>query len=272
MKDIHAHILPGVDDGARNWSVSEELLSMAWQQGIQSIIATPHFTPQMSPEKLQTLLEELRERARVISPDFQLSLGQEILYFEELPRYLTEGRALTLAKSRYVLIEFRPGDGYGRLCKAVRDLVQAGFFPVIAHVERYFCLREAGRLPQLAGMGALLQMNAGSLIGGGLDRQASWCRRQAAAGNIHFVATDMHDPARRPPRLAEARKAFSRVWWRERAAGLGQAGGRRGRSGLSRGAPLSREELCSRLFGGNQSFILEDLAPDAWLSSDTDRM
>ena len=63
-----------------------------------------------------------------------VSLGQEIQYFEELPSFLEQGKVLTLAGSRYVLVEFLPGDGYMRLFRAVRSLVQSSYLPVIAYM------------------------------------------------------------------------------------------------------------------------------------------
>ena len=135
--DIHTHILPGVDDGAGDWEETITLLKMAYEQGTRHLIATPHFSRRQEVGRLKELCRRLEREAGSISSDYHVSLGQEIMYFESILEYLGEGKALTLAGSRYVLVEFAPGDSFGRISRAVRQLVQASYFPVIAHVERY---------------------------------------------------------------------------------------------------------------------------------------
>lgn len=235
--DIHAHILPGVDDGSSDWQESEKMLSVACAQGIRHIIATPHFSRRQDIEQLKNLQRELQKKADMMEKSVVISLGQEILYFEELIQYLEQGRALTLAGSRYVLVEFLPGDGFGRLYRAVRSLVQASYLPVIAHAERYCCLGRRGRAGELADCGAYLQVNAGSLKGGMLDKQAAWCRKEILNGTIHYIATDMHGAVRRPPDIEGA------------AAWLAKQ---------SRHMKQGEDWLTGQLFRENQEFILRD--------------
>ena len=148
----------------------------------------------------------------------------------------TSIQVLTLSGSRYVLVEFLPGDGYMRLFRAVRSLVQSSYLPVIAHAERYNCLKENGRTMELVRCGAYLQMNAGSLGGGLFDRRAAWCRKEILRGNIHFIATDMHGVVIRPPELGEA------VRWMARQNRNGQDAG----------------WMAKRLLRQNQEHILRD--------------
>lgn len=157
-------------------------------------------------EQLRQLKAGVRELAHRKGLELEISLGQELRYFEELPLYLEQGRALTLAESRYALVEFKPGDGFQTIRRAVRELIQSGFIPVLAHAERYLCLRETGRTEELVQSGACLQVNAESLTGGLFDRTAAWCLKEIQKGRIHFAASDMHRPDTRPPRLEEAFK------------------------------------------------------------------
>lgn len=99
MIDIHAHILPGIDDGARNWEETGHLLEAAWAQGVRHIIATPHFSRKTDMEQLRQLKAGVRELAHRKGLELEISLGQELRYFEELPLYLEQGRALTLAEA-----------------------------------------------------------------------------------------------------------------------------------------------------------------------------
>ena len=82
MIDIHAHILPGVDDGSKNPSETEKLLKLSWKQGVTEIIATPHFSHHTDFAGLRERYEQTKEAAQRIDPRFKIYLGQEILYFE----------------------------------------------------------------------------------------------------------------------------------------------------------------------------------------------
>ncbi|MFR3754412.1 MAG: CpsB/CapC family capsule biosynthesis tyrosine phosphatase [Enterocloster sp.] len=119
------------------------------------------------------MMKKLRETAFSISENMMVDLGQEVQYFEELPSFLEQGKVLTLSGSRYVLREFPAGR---RVYAAVQGCPQSGsvILPgqVIAHAERYNCLKENGRSSRSwSGCGAYLQMNAGSLGGGSLFEQ-----------------------------------------------------------------------------------------------------
>ena len=155
MIDIHSHILPGVDDGASSMKESLHMLSMARRQGITDVFATSHYSkafPNRDPEKLRRLRDELMSRANrpVKGPDGKIKrrqpiriwTGQEIFYSNSVIRLLEEGKLLTLADSNYVLVEFMPSVPYSEICTAVRNLSRAGYAPVVAHAERYRCLRK----------------------------------------------------------------------------------------------------------------------------------
>ena len=208
--DIHTHILPGVDDGAGNWKDTLQLMQTAYAQGTIHMIATPHYSSRVDIDKLVSLRDQAQKLAQNAGLELTVSLGQEILYFEDLPIYLEQGKALSLAGSRYVLVEFQPNDSYQRVWRAVRELVQTGYFPIIAHAERYRCLREDSRVEELIDSGAYLQANAGSILGGILDKTAFWCRRAVMQGRIHFLASDMHNIGHRPPRLEAAAERLAK--------------------------------------------------------------
>ena len=129
MIDIHAHILPGIDDGARNWEETGRLLEAAWAQGVRHIIATPHFSRKTDMEQLRQLKAGVRELAHRKGLELEISLGQELRYFEELPLYLEQGRALTLAESRYALVEFKPGDGFQTIRRQSGNWSSTDLFP-----------------------------------------------------------------------------------------------------------------------------------------------
>lgn len=211
--DIHTHVLPGLDDGAEKMAVSYRMLRKSYRQGVRKVIATPHYTDyhwRTKPQQIQERMEKLATYVKKEMPDFELYRGQEIQYFDSMADMLREGKLLTLAGSRYVLTEFLPQSQWSQIEGAVRELTLAGYLPVLAHIERYQCLREKGRLEELIKEGAYLQMNYGSLIQLShfwkirerLDRR--WCRRMLLAGYISFLGTDMHDVRHRAPNSARA--------------------------------------------------------------------
>lgn len=202
--DIHVHILPDVDDGAADWDETRWMLQCAYEQGIRSLIATPHYSRRQDVERLRQLAGRLDDEAKRIDPDFQVYLGQEILYFDSLAERLKEGHALTMAGSRHVLVEFMPEVPYKKLYQAVRSVLLAGYYPIIAHVERYRALREEGQMEELAETGCRMQMNYRSLQGGVFDQNARWCRRQVQAGRIAFLGTDAHHRDHRTPEIAKS--------------------------------------------------------------------
>lgn len=204
--DVHAHILPGVDDGSESLEESCKMLELAASQGIGAVIATPHYSHSRGitgyPEKLEELKQEIQKKL----PDFQLYLGQETYCKEELFKDLENGQALSLNGSRYVLVEFDPLVPYQNLYRGVRQLITMGYVPIVAHMERYRCLREERNLQNLRQSGCLFQMNYDSLNGNIFQSETRWCRNQIKKGYIHFLGTDMHRIDWRAPRIRESLK------------------------------------------------------------------
>lgn len=209
ITDIHCHILPGMDDGAKDEEESLALVRMAWEQGVEAFIATPHYSRQFRndcPERIREKCEKLEKEAReTIASEIRIYPGQEICWEESVPEKLDRGELLTLADSSYVLVEYLPSVSYGALFRNLRTLRLEGYLPILAHAERYGALRTEG-LEELTEAGVCVQMNYGSIGTSLFDKDQRWCRKQLKEGNIHFLGTDMHSVHRRPPRVAEAMK------------------------------------------------------------------
>ncbi|MDD3252122.1 MAG: protein tyrosine phosphatase [Lachnospiraceae bacterium] len=203
---MHTHVLPGVDDGARDLEESCALLEAAAKQGVTAVIVTPHYSRRGTNQGYPECLELLRQEIHKMLPDFELFLGQETYYHEELPQRLRDGLAFTMAGSRYVLVEFDPHEVYSTLFRGIRNLILAGYKPVLAHMERYSSLRQTANLSDLEGSGCLFQMNYESLAGSFFSSEVHWCRRQVLDGRIHMLGTDMHSMDYRPPQIDEAWK------------------------------------------------------------------
>ncbi|MGN0417940.1 CpsB/CapC family capsule biosynthesis tyrosine phosphatase [Anaerostipes faecalis] len=207
VTDIHTHILYGVDDGAECLGDSMKLIGEEWDQGVRRIFLTPHYGPKFGrPDRkiLEERFHEIKEETQKYYPDMELYLGSELYYQKDTIQDLKDGKALTMAGTRYVLIEFETGDSYSRIFKAVQDMVYAGFSPVIAHAERYEAiLGHMDRAEELVKMGAYLQVNAGSFLGGFLDKKASFCKKLLKEQLVCFIGSDCHDMGRRCPDMKE---------------------------------------------------------------------
>lgn len=211
MVDVHAHVLPGVDDGARNMDESIQMLKILAEQGFTGVVATPHGSRGSKERKMQlpSLTEELQKRIREYYPEFSVYLGQEQWYHQELADQLRKGIAYTMAGTLYVLVEFSPGDPYSTLFQGIRSLTGAGYIPVLAHVERYACLTCEERLRELISCGCVIQMNYDSLKGHWYQSETRRCRRLVEQGFIHLLGTDMHRMNFRPPQTEEAMRWLS---------------------------------------------------------------
>ena len=201
--DIHCHILPDVDDGSHNMQETIEMLKMAEQSGTGAIIATVHYKhgTKQETENVRDVFEQVRNAAKQHSSNIQLYLGHEIYYTEDTLEDLDEKRALTLAESRYVLIEFLPSVMYSEILNAVRKLKMAGYLPILAHIERYECLmspKGETYLKELKSSGAYFQIN-----GRTLERRAQkrWCEKCLKKYNVDFIASDGHNRVERSPKI-----------------------------------------------------------------------
>ncbi len=206
--DIHCHVLPKLDDGPASLQESIRMLKMANKQGIQAVAATPHCSHQFrqeDPEKIKNLCRRLEIKARAeVDPDFRIYPGEEIFYSQETLEMLKRNQLLTIGEGRYILIEFMPNVPYSLLYRAVRELTEVQYRPILAHIERYGVLREKGRVEELIKAGASMQMNYRRIGGRWYDETVRWCRRMLKNGSIHFLATDMHNTKSRRPQTQEA--------------------------------------------------------------------
>lgn len=205
--DIHTHVLPGIDDGARDWDTCLLMLSRSAASGVKKVIATPHFLPwkkQSSPKEIEALcLQAEKKLLEKHGIAMDIYCGNEIYYNTDAIQKLREGKVLTLAGSRYVLLEFESRTSYQVFCRAVKEFRDAGYIPIIAHMERYECLRQASKMQELKDMGALFQMNVEAFQGGLFDSDSRWSKKCLLEEQVDFLASDMHGLRRRTPMAEE---------------------------------------------------------------------
>lgn len=195
--DIHAHIIPGIDDGPKTIEESRQMLHTAFEEGFTTIIATPHCSKgfgKYSKDDVMRHCAILNQYAKEhISPEFSVLPGQEIYYNEASMNMIRSGEVLPLAQSNYILLEFDPDVTYSHLLRSLREVSMSPFNAILAHVERYACLDNISNLREIREMGVLTQMNYASITGRFYQRKTAWCRKCLRNGLIDFLATDMHN-------------------------------------------------------------------------------
>ena len=199
MTDLHCHILPGLDDGAKTPETTLQMAKQAVQSGVRQIVCTPHCTT--GDPRLRTRLTRIKKAVEVLNYVFgqmQLPLtlyaGIELLCNDRLSETLERREFLTLAGSRYLLIEFPFDVTLSRIERAANAVRQAGYIPVLAHPERYTAVwRNPDCLSVWFYAGYVIQLDKDSVLG----RFGNHCARTAAwalsHGVAHVIASDAHD-------------------------------------------------------------------------------
>lgn len=218
--DTHCHILPGVDDGAKTSKSAIKMLEIARQEGIDVMIATPHFACGGKPEQVLDVKKRYRAMQKWLAEHdskMQIYLGSELFYSENLVEALEQGQALTINGTRYVLVEFPIYAERSHIRKAVQTLLYAGYKPIIAHAERYDSLRRRRYVEELVGMGAYIQINASSVIGKQGFLVKHFIKGLLKDDLVHFVGTDAHGTSHRCPKMQECRDYLVKVLGKKKA-------------------------------------------------------
>jgi len=196
--DIHHHFLYGVDDGPKSCLEMFNMLKAAYEDGVRTIIATPHIAPGIKPFKVELLkskIEEARLYCEANGYDLDIHLGSEIFYNDYAERLLIERKIPTLAGSSKVLLEFPEKIGYDELERALQTTLRSGLIPVLAHIERYnkiiFSPRKLAQLKEKYQV--YLQIDTDCLL---CERKYVTTRvmiQLLKNGIIDFVSSDAHD-------------------------------------------------------------------------------
>jgi len=208
--DIHAHILPGLDDGAKDLEISLEMARVAAADGIRQIIATPHVISEGFPNRREQIMAALLHFRQALQQEqipLEILPGGEYRLEADLPRRLKQGEIVTLNDCGcYRLIEL-PGSILPPFFEQVMYEIQLqGITPIIAHPERNQVIMENPKiLKELTDRGILAQITAASMIGdfGKETKKSAW--QLIKQGSAHFIASDSHyHSGRRSPRLSDA--------------------------------------------------------------------
>lgn len=200
LGDIHSHLVPGVDDGARTLADALEAVEAMTRAGVRRIITTPHLRASILGdedraesriEAVQIAFRELAVAARERFPEVVLWRGFEVKL--DVPDPDLSDPRVRMAGTRFVLVEwpaFQVPPGTEAVLARIR---RAGWIPVLAHPERYHGLDEALSLPRRwKATGALFQVNHGSLLGRYGTEPRSRAMRLLQAGMADYLSSDHH--------------------------------------------------------------------------------
>ena len=214
LYDIHCHIIPGVDDGSSSFEESIRMLKLEYNQGVRTIIATPHFRRNMFETPIEEIVRQfipVRDAAAKIgSQGIRMYLGCELHSTMDMEALIDRGTVATMAGTRYVLSEFSAAHDISYVRERLSSLINKGFKPIVAHIERYPKVRkDFSFIADLVNMGCLVQVNAESMIGKEGHGIRSFCQKLMGEDLLHFVASDCHNTTDRVPNLKEAYQAVA---------------------------------------------------------------
>jgi len=208
MIDLHAHILPDVDDGPADTEESLAMVRMAARDGIGTICATPHLMERPGRQRIElfeTRFSELDEAIRQEELPVRLVLGAEIYFQPDLERFQDYPALTVNGTGRYLLCEFPMQGIPPGADRVIFQVIMNGIIPILAHPERNLSvLRDETVLEPMLHSGALLQINAGSLEGQFGRRVKKCALSLLKKGTVHFIGSDAHNASSRPVRLSPA--------------------------------------------------------------------
>lgn len=194
--DIHNHLLPGIDDGAKNMKDSIALIKKMASLGINNFIITPHVLGEVYPNSSKTILtklEEVRDTLRNNGmQDINIRAAAEYMMDEQFSIRLAANDILTL-KDEYILVEMSYFNAPLNLFDIIFDIQLKGYKPILAHPERYnFYHSDIDNYYKLKKAGCLFQLNALSLTdhyGKGVKKTSE---SLLGAGMYDFIGSDTH--------------------------------------------------------------------------------
>ena len=208
MVDIHSHIIPGIDDGAKNMEMTLEMLKNAERYGTKEIVATPHYFAGYYGVPINVVKEktkDLNNLAKKEGLDIKVHFGQEVYFSENILKYLDNGLVGTINESRYMLIELNMMKfSIEGVTEVLYELQLKGIVPVIAHPERYHMfIKKPSLINEFIEENFLFQLNMGSITGD-FGKEAKKTAEIFLKNKIYsFIGSDAHRDKERSPDMTE---------------------------------------------------------------------
>jgi protein-tyrosine phosphatase len=214
MIDLHCHILPGIDDGASDLSVSLAMARQFVDDGVTVVACTSHILPGLynnSGDQIRRATDDLRLELQRAGIELELVTGADAHICPDFVSALKSGRILSLADTRYVLVEPPHHVAPQRMEQFFFDILVAGYVPILTHPERLRWLSQHyDVIKRMTGAGMWNQITSSSLTGAFGKTAQYWAERMLDEGLVHILASDAHDVTRRVPNLSRGRDAAAR--------------------------------------------------------------
>jgi protein-tyrosine phosphatase len=211
MFDLHSHILPGIDDGAADLSVSLEMARMYIDDGVECIACTPHILPGLyhnTGSQIRKAVERLQVELYDAGLGLRLFPGADNHVIPGFVEGLRSGQLLSIADTRYVLVEPPHHVAPARMEDLFFSLIVAGYVPILTHPERMAWIEaKYETIRRLVQRGVWMQITCGALYGTFGRQPKYWAERMLDEGLVHILATDAHEADRRIPDLGKGRLA-----------------------------------------------------------------
>ncbi|MGA7326100.1 MAG: CpsB/CapC family capsule biosynthesis tyrosine phosphatase [Rhodomicrobium sp.] len=224
MIDLHSHLLPSIDDGAEDVHTALAMARAYVNQGVKYVACTPHILPGVyhnSGPRIRAAIALMQSRLNEAGIALRLLAGSDNHMVPNFAEGLRSGHLLTLAGSRYVLVEPPHHVAPARIAEFFFDLILTGYAPILTHPERLSWIESKYEvLKQLAARGVWMQITCGSLRGSFGRRARYWSERLLADGLVHVLATDAHNMTTRRPDLLEGYREAERHVGEEEARHL----------------------------------------------------
>lgn len=194
--DMHAHLLPEIDDGSKSLEDSLSLVRSLKAQGYEKLLATPHvmYDFYKNPtDQILSKLDETRAFLKKNGEDIELEASAEYYFDEELKARLKTNDILSFGKENYLLFEFSYFNEHQGVYEGLSEMFSKGYTPVLAHPERYpYLVEQLDKFDQLKEMGVKFQLNLMSLVGHYGDSAFHGSNYLIDKGFIDFIGTDTH--------------------------------------------------------------------------------
>jgi protein-tyrosine phosphatase len=223
--DLHTHILPGLDDGSSSLQESQQMLEIAAADGISVLFATPHFMEgwfQPSPEIILSEVQQLNDYAIEKGLPIRVMPGMEVALCQEIPRWLGDGRLLTLnGQGKHLLVELPANEIPNYTEPLLFELQLMGITPILAHPERNRIVGEnPSWISRLVERGVLVQITGDSLLGRFGKRTLQTARQLLNLGVVHGLGSDAHSSRHRVPILSKAKSEVFNILSPYKVAGI----------------------------------------------------
>lgn len=215
MIDFHSHIIPSIDDGAKDIGETFLMLEEASKAGFDGVISTSHYienyyeVPEKDRKAWVCALSQGIEKKDI---NINLYLGSEVYFSENILHLIQGGKASTINNSRYVLFEFPMNTQPMNIEEFIYSLLEHKYVPILAHPERYVFTQERPELIyQMANDGVLMQSNYGSIIGQYGTKAQVIVEKMLESNLVSFLGSDVHRPKSIYTRLDSATKKIKDI-------------------------------------------------------------